>query len=159
MVILVLSVLHAFQLVLAFEFTLSAIRSISTGFGSSDLLLHTSVVDAQNPRLQVSSCPSHVLSHDGVTKRCAEPKTGLVSLGERREEVPVAERPPQMFVFCEVLGWGRRRAWVSCGWAEAGSNRKIPGFRYHDLPMGGPIVGRSVMTGWLLKSAKRFWHS
>ena len=37
---------HAFQLVLAFEITPSAIRSISTGCGSSDLFSHTAVVCA-----------------------------------------------------------------------------------------------------------------
>ena len=41
----------------------------------------------------------------------------------------VVERPFENFVICSVLGGCRRRTWVSCGWAETGGYREIPGFR------------------------------
>ena len=49
---------HDFQLVLAFEFTVSVIRSISMGCGSSDLLVHTAVVCWRTDFIVVLACRS-----------------------------------------------------------------------------------------------------
>ena len=53
-----------------------------------------------------------------------------------------------------VLHRGCRRAWVLCGWTEAGSNAKIPGLKDHVLPVGYPDVGRSVVADPLKESVR-----
>ena len=60
--------------------------------------------------------------------RCKEGRSGVM------------KRPCESFVFCEILGRGRR-VQVSCGWTETGGDRKIPSFRDRCPSHGDSSVG------------------